>query len=284
MVNLVIEALIDNDLNIDEQTIVLIDEATRAFTKATLGILEGLKLIKRGGHNKVIIQSDSLEVVKAIQGSITSNSALIRQIQCILSQEGKWLLRYILREHNQVVDCLTKLALANKEELQTFDIPLVETLAPLEADKAKGIFSFQYNSMCAAIEHSHATGDNVADKVVAEEKIEELLKAIQADLGRVRAEEIYTKGRLIVVESSLREFKRVIGYLKAKAKLVDDLVNLVIEVVIDNDLNIDEQITVLIDEAIRAFTQALNRAQSHRSRPAAGENGGGHDSSSDHPD
>ncbi|MFQ6634918.1 hypothetical protein Gotur_010630, partial [Gossypium turneri] len=34
MVNLVIEALIDNDLNIDEQTIVLIDEATRAFTEA----------------------------------------------------------------------------------------------------------------------------------------------------------------------------------------------------------------------------------------------------------
>ncbi|MBA0788979.1 hypothetical protein Gotri_025727, partial [Gossypium trilobum] len=112
----------------------------------------------------------------------------------------------------------------------------------------------------------------------------ELHKAIKVDLGRVRAEEIYKEGRLIAVESSLREFKRVIGDLKAKAKLVDDLVNLVIQVVIDNDLNIDEQIIVLIDEAIRAFTQALNGAQSHGSRPAAGGNGGGHDSSSDHLD
>ncbi|PPD84712.1 hypothetical protein GOBAR_DD18348 [Gossypium barbadense] len=89
---------------------------------------------------------------------------------------------------------------------------------------------------------------------------EDLLKAIKADLGRVRAEEIYTEGRLIAVESSLREFKRVIGDLKAKAKLVDDLVNQVIEAVIDNDLNIDEQTIVLIDEAISAFTQALNGA------------------------
>ncbi|MBA0770635.1 hypothetical protein Gotri_019243 [Gossypium trilobum] len=62
------------------------------------------------------------------------------------------------------------------------------------------------------------------------------------------------------MESSLREFKRVIGDLKAKAKLVDDLVNQVIEAMIDNDLNIDEQTIVLIDEAISAFTQALNGA------------------------
>lgn len=45
-------------------------------------ILEGLKLIQRGGHDKVIIQSDSLKVVKALQGSsnTVSNSALIRVI------------------------------------------------------------------------------------------------------------------------------------------------------------------------------------------------------------
>ncbi|KAH1083239.1 hypothetical protein J1N35_023000 [Gossypium stocksii] len=112
----------------------------------------------------------------------------------------------------------------------------------------------------------------------------DLLKAIKADLGRVRAEEIYTEGRIIVVESSLREFKRVIGDLKAKAKLVDDLVNLVIEAMIDNDLNIDEQTIVLIDEAIMAFTEVSTGSQSHESYPAVGKNGGGHDSSSLHPD
>ncbi|KAH1083238.1 hypothetical protein J1N35_022999, partial [Gossypium stocksii] len=58
------------------------------------------------------------------------------------------------------------------------------------------------------------------------------------------------------------------------------MVNLVIEALIDNDLNIDEQTIVVIDEATRAFMEALNEAQSHGSHPAAGGNGGGHESSS----
>ncbi|MBA0671874.1 hypothetical protein Goklo_007497 [Gossypium klotzschianum] len=68
------------------------------------GILEGLKLIQRKSHDNVIIQSNNLEVVKAIQGRVytTLNSALIRQIQSILSQENQWFLRYIPREQNQV--------------------------------------------------------------------------------------------------------------------------------------------------------------------------------------
>ncbi|KAK5833043.1 hypothetical protein PVK06_016853 [Gossypium arboreum] len=44
------------------------------------GVLEGLKLSQSRGHDKIIIQSDSLEVVKAIQGNIstTSNLAFVR--------------------------------------------------------------------------------------------------------------------------------------------------------------------------------------------------------------
>ncbi|MBA0746403.1 hypothetical protein Gogos_008925, partial [Gossypium gossypioides] len=50
------------------------------FNTELWGILERLKLSRHQGHDKIIIQSDSLEVVKAIQGSIstTLNSALIR--------------------------------------------------------------------------------------------------------------------------------------------------------------------------------------------------------------
>ncbi|XP_040960272.1 uncharacterized protein [Gossypium hirsutum] len=46
------------------------------------GILEGLKLIQRRGHDKVIIQSDNLEVVKDILGSVSTalNSVFIRRI------------------------------------------------------------------------------------------------------------------------------------------------------------------------------------------------------------
>ncbi|MBA0694308.1 hypothetical protein Goari_004619 [Gossypium aridum] len=112
-----------------------------------LRILEGLKLIRHRGHDKVIIQSDSLEVVKAIQGSVLDilYSTLIRWIQCILSQEGQWILRYIFREHNHVVDHLAKFALSNKEDLQVFDSPPMEILAFIESDRSRGFSPFQNN-------------------------------------------------------------------------------------------------------------------------------------------
>ncbi|MBA0651924.1 hypothetical protein Goklo_019217, partial [Gossypium klotzschianum] len=59
------------------------------FNAELWGILEGLKLIQRRGHNEVIIQSVSLEVVKAILESTSTeaNLTLIRRIQSILFQK-----------------------------------------------------------------------------------------------------------------------------------------------------------------------------------------------------
>ncbi|MBA0767989.1 hypothetical protein Gotri_016834, partial [Gossypium trilobum] len=67
-----------------------------------------------------LTQTDSLEVVKSILGSSSteSNSALIRRICNILSQENHWILRYIPREYNQVGDCLAKQALIEKTNLR----------------------------------------------------------------------------------------------------------------------------------------------------------------------
>ncbi|TYI57403.1 hypothetical protein E1A91_D11G278500v1 [Gossypium mustelinum] len=90
----------------------------------------------------------------------------------------------------------------------------------------------------------------------------------------IAREEIGIEARLLSVESSLEELKRMIWDLKAKAKLVDDLVNLVIKAVIDNDFNIEQATMVMIDEATRAFTEALNE-----SRPVVGVSGGGHEDS-----
>ncbi|MBA0752032.1 hypothetical protein Gogos_000913 [Gossypium gossypioides] len=89
------------------------------------GILDGLKLVQRRGYDQVIIHSDSLEVVKGILGSSStvSNSALIRRIHNILSQENQWFLRYIPSEQNQVADCLAKQTLIEKVNLQILDIP-----------------------------------------------------------------------------------------------------------------------------------------------------------------
>ncbi|MBA0841108.1 hypothetical protein Goarm_003622 [Gossypium armourianum] len=83
------------------------------FNAELMGILEGLRLIQRRGHDEVIIQSDSLEAVKAILESTSTeaNSTLIRRIQSILFQEKQLFLLYIPRDQNQVADCLAKQAL-----------------------------------------------------------------------------------------------------------------------------------------------------------------------------
>lgn len=100
------------------------------FNVKLWAILDGLKLIQRRDHDKVIIQSDSLEIVKAIQGRDPSNSnlALIRRIQNILAQEKPWLLTFIPRDQNQVADCLAKLALAKKGDMQIYDLQPTSTL------------------------------------------------------------------------------------------------------------------------------------------------------------
>ncbi|MBA0661646.1 hypothetical protein Goklo_005922, partial [Gossypium klotzschianum] len=95
------------------------------FDAELWSIFEGIKLVQRRGHDTVIILSDSLDVVQAIQGSISStlNSALIRRIQSILSQEKLWLLHCIPREQNEFSDCMEKKALSSRVDLQFFESP-----------------------------------------------------------------------------------------------------------------------------------------------------------------
>ncbi|KAK8712883.1 hypothetical protein V6N13_148111 [Hibiscus sabdariffa] len=82
---------------------------------------------------------------------------------------------------------------------------------------------------------------------------------MKAELARVREEEITMEARLVSMQTSLREFKRVISECKTKVKLVDDLVTLLITAELDSDLSIDDQTMVLIlEEATRALTEAMN--------------------------
>ncbi|KAK5820537.1 hypothetical protein PVK06_025584 [Gossypium arboreum] len=106
-------------------------------------------LIQRRGHDEVIIQSDSLEVAKAILDSTSTeaNSALIRRIQIILFQEKWWLLRYISRDQNQVANCLSKQALIGIDNLQVFDTPRPMMRTLMDLDKNKNIFPFQNTIM-----------------------------------------------------------------------------------------------------------------------------------------
>ncbi|KAH1045874.1 hypothetical protein J1N35_036658 [Gossypium stocksii] len=63
------------------------------------------------GYDNVLIQTDSLEVVKAIQENLSngSNSTLVRRIHSLLSWIGHWSVWHISREDNQDADSLVKL-------------------------------------------------------------------------------------------------------------------------------------------------------------------------------
>ncbi|MBA0858005.1 hypothetical protein Goshw_020152, partial [Gossypium schwendimanii] len=64
------------------------------------------------GLDNVLIQTDNLEVVTAIQESLTegSNLGLIRRILQLLFQSCHWNICHIPREENQKADRLAKLA------------------------------------------------------------------------------------------------------------------------------------------------------------------------------
>ncbi|KAK5825904.1 hypothetical protein PVK06_020782 [Gossypium arboreum] len=104
------------------------------------GILDGLLLLQKQGHDTILILLDNLEVVKVIcnRNANTSSISLVKGIQDILFQEKRWILRHIRREDNQVADTLGKMAFANKEELCLFEDSQLVIQETVEEDIARG--------------------------------------------------------------------------------------------------------------------------------------------------
>ncbi|MBA0665164.1 hypothetical protein Goklo_005066 [Gossypium klotzschianum] len=76
------------------------DISSRMFLDADLwGILDGLVLLIDQGYDNMLIQTDSLEAVKAIQESPSngSNYTLVRRIHPLLSWIGHWSVWHISR-------------------------------------------------------------------------------------------------------------------------------------------------------------------------------------------
>ena len=77
---------------------------------------------------------------------------------------------------------------------------------------------------------------------------------MKAELAMMKEKKICMEARLIAAENSLEEHKRVLSEYKAIEKLVDDLVDVVIEAGGDN---LDKEIMkVLIEEAMSFFTES----------------------------
>ncbi|MBA0637657.1 hypothetical protein Godav_024790, partial [Gossypium davidsonii] len=81
-------------------------------------IFDGLALIHNRSYDGVLIQTDSLKVVKAIQNSFlsSSNSALIRRIDHLLLNGGLLDIQHLPRDRNKTIDVWPKWLLINSKD------------------------------------------------------------------------------------------------------------------------------------------------------------------------
>ncbi|MBA0811377.1 hypothetical protein Gohar_003280 [Gossypium harknessii] len=81
------------------------------------GILDGLTLLQDRDFNKIFIHTNSLEVVHALQRSVSanSNSALVRRIQQRLRDFEHWVVRHISRGANIIADQIAKMVVVDME-------------------------------------------------------------------------------------------------------------------------------------------------------------------------
>ncbi|MBA0755357.1 hypothetical protein Gogos_020591 [Gossypium gossypioides] len=110
------------------------------FVAELWGILDGLLLLQKQSHDRVLILLDNLEAVKVIcdRNSDVSSISLVRRIQHILFQEERWFIQYICRKDNQATDTLAKMVFANEEDLCLFEDSSLEIQKTLEEDITKG--------------------------------------------------------------------------------------------------------------------------------------------------
>ncbi|KAG8500050.1 hypothetical protein CXB51_004466 [Gossypium anomalum] len=89
------------------------------------GILDGVNLILDRRFRKILIQTDSIEVVNVIleDSSKLSRSALVRKIHFILRMMDQWKIQYIPREDNLIADSLAKLVHTRSLGLRLFEDP-----------------------------------------------------------------------------------------------------------------------------------------------------------------
>ncbi|MBA0863162.1 hypothetical protein Goshw_017492, partial [Gossypium schwendimanii] len=87
------------------------------------GIKDGLELLPERNYDSVLIQTDSIEAINAIQGQAPNSSDLIlvRRIYQLLSRIEHWIIRHIPREDNKEADGIAKLVQEKREGLQVFE-------------------------------------------------------------------------------------------------------------------------------------------------------------------
>ncbi|MFQ6627531.1 hypothetical protein Gotur_005497 [Gossypium turneri] len=100
-----------------------------SITEAELwGIKDGLELLLERNFDSVLIQTNSMEVINAIQEQASSGSelALVRRMHQLLSRIEYWTTRHIPRKDNKEADGITKLLQEMREDYKYSRLPLWE--------------------------------------------------------------------------------------------------------------------------------------------------------------
>ncbi|MFQ6647731.1 hypothetical protein Gotur_021565 [Gossypium turneri] len=99
------------------------DLEQRLLVECCKVILDGMITSLSNGFNRVVIHSDNLEVVQALQDNLLKDSGItiLKRVQRIMSTEGRWLIRHFPREENRVAVCLAKLSVEGRTSLQVYD-------------------------------------------------------------------------------------------------------------------------------------------------------------------
>ncbi|KAK9033055.1 hypothetical protein V6N11_018093 [Hibiscus sabdariffa] len=99
-------------------------------------ILTGLRLAKDNGYERLLVQSDNLEVITRLN-STTANSdvnALVRAIARLRHADWETRFQWIPREANKLTDALVKLA--TSYDLSLFDVPPAPLQSFLDSDNS----------------------------------------------------------------------------------------------------------------------------------------------------
>ncbi|KAH1046624.1 hypothetical protein J1N35_037408 [Gossypium stocksii] len=105
------------------------------------GILDGILIILNKGYKRVKIQTNNLEVVKALnmEENVDSGITLLRRIKRTLQSVGQWEVRHVPKECNLVADHLVKMSLSWQTALQVFEAPPDGVVSVL---RQENLFSF----------------------------------------------------------------------------------------------------------------------------------------------
>ncbi|MBA0784879.1 hypothetical protein Gotri_027984 [Gossypium trilobum] len=86
------------------------------------GIVYGVALVQRRQHDKILVQTDNMEVIGAIKEALSmrSNSAIIQRITQLLQGVENWSIEHVLREDNAEANHIAKLAFDRGEGFQLY--------------------------------------------------------------------------------------------------------------------------------------------------------------------